>query len=213
MVLECKFCKQKDENQLTVCPRVIRGKVEHIDVCLDCWPVKCADHLKPIVLTALNTGMRKGEILDLTWNQINFKEKLIQVGRGKTMAGEFRIIPMNSDLTGALSRVKKIGTYVFCHPDGQRYGNIRTAFEKAVKRAGIPHIRFHDLRHTFATRYMGKGDILTLKDILGHKTIEMTMRYAHPTLNKKRWCMEVLNEDSDGHLIDTKPKEGKQIFA
>jgi len=164
---------------------------------------ECAEHLKPIVITALNTGMRKEEILSLTWEQVNFKEKLIQVGRGKTIGGDFRIIPMNSDLTGVLNRVKRIGTHVFCHSDGQRYGNIRTAFEKAVKRAGIPHIRFHDLRHTFATRYMGKGDVLTLKDILGHKTIEMTMRYAHPTLNKKRWCMEALNEDHDGHNMVT----------
>lgn len=101
---------------------------------------------------------------------------------------------MNSCLTKVLNCVKNVGAYVFCHDDGCRYGNVRKAFESAVRRSCIAYIRFHDLRHTFATRYMEKGDVLTLKDILGHKTIEMTMRYAHPTLNKKRWCMEVLNE-------------------
>ncbi len=132
--------------------------------------------------------------MSLRWDQVDFKENLIQVGRGKTIGGDFRMIPMNSLLTNVLSCVKNIGAYVFCNAEGNRYGNVRRSFESAVRRSGIDYICFHDLRHTFATRYMERGDILTLKDILGHKTIEMTMRYAHPTLDKKRWCMEALNE-------------------
>jgi len=170
----------------------------------------CGDYLKPIVLTALNTGMRKGEILNLTWDKVDFEKELITIEETKT--GEYRVIPMNSELTNVLKNVKRIGEYVFCRSDGRPYVKMENGFPAAVKRAGIPHIRFHDLRHTFATRYAERGDILTLKEILGHKTIEMTLRYAHATLNRKRKCMEMLNVPSDGHQMDTKPKmEGTGI--
>lgn len=163
----------------------------------------CADYLRLIVLTALNTGMRKEEILSLTWDKVNFEKQLIAVENTKN--GEGRVVPMNLELTNILKNVKRIGEQVFCQPDGRHFASIRNGFEAAVRRAGIPHIRFHDLRHTFATRYMGKGDVVTLKDILGHKTIEMTLRYAHATLDKKRWCLEMLNVTLDGHYSDTKP--------
>ncbi|MCK4437390.1 tyrosine-type recombinase/integrase [bacterium] len=107
-----------------------------------------------------------------------------------------------------MGSVKRVSGEVFCQPDGRRFISIRNGFEAAVKRAGIPHIRFHDLRHTFATRYMGKGDVVTLKDILGHKTIDMTLRYAHATLEKKRWCVDMLNVTLNGHYMDTKAEVG-----
>jgi len=166
----------------------------------------CTEHLKPILLTALNTGMRKEEILSLTWDKIDIGKRLITVENTKN--GEYRVVPMNLELTNALGNVKRRGKEVFSQASGERYTNIRTAFEAAVRRAGIPHIRFHDLRHTFATRYMEKGDVVTLKDILGHKTIEMTLRYAHATLEKKRWCVDMLNVTLDGHYMDTKSQTG-----
>ncbi len=170
----------------------------------------CPEHLRYMVLTALNTGMRKGEILNLTWDKVDLRERLITVDH--TKSGDYRVIPINKDLTNVLKCVKKRGEHVFCRENGEPYGDIKTAFNNAIKRAGIPHIRFHDLRHPFATRYMEKGDVVTLKDILGHKTIEMTMRYAHPTLEKKRWSLDVLNVTLDGHQMDTKAKiEEKQI--
>ena len=103
----------------------------------------CADYLRPIVLTALNTGMRKEEILSLTWDKVDFEKQLITVENTKN--GECRVVPMNLELTNILRRVKRIGAQVFCQPDGRRFVNVRNGFEAAVKRAGIPHIRFHDL--------------------------------------------------------------------
>ena len=87
----------------------------------------CADHLKPIVLTALNTGMRKEEILGLTWDKVDFDKRLITID--KTKNAEYRIIPMNLELTETLKDVKRVGAYIFCQATGERYGNIRDAFE------------------------------------------------------------------------------------
>jgi integrase len=82
---------------------------------------------------------------------------------------------------------------VFYKKDGQRYRSVRTAFELAVKRAHIPHIRFHDLRHTFATRLiMGGVDLFTVQELLRHKSLFMTKRYSHPTPEHKKHAVTVL---------------------
>ncbi len=155
------------------------------------------DNLKPIILTALETGMRKNEILDLKWEQVNLQEKRITVTDTKNK--EFRIIPLSSILLKAFEGLKRTGEHVFAKDDGSRALSFRTAFEKAVKRAGIPHLRFHDLRHTFGSRAVMSGvDIVTVKELMGHKSIEMTMRYSHPTPDHKRMAVELLRTNLFG---------------
>jgi integrase len=124
-----------------------------------------------------------------------------------------RSIPINSILFQAISEYRKRretgrpsagdGTEDACAPRGDylffndRTGkpilDTKTGFQKAVRRAGIPHIRFHDLRHTFATRLVVRGaDLATVSELLGHATIEMTMRYAHPSPDVRRRAVELL---------------------
>ncbi len=165
------------------------------------------DNLKPIILTALETGMRKSEILNLKWKQANLQEKNITVEDTKNK--EFRIIPISSILLKAFEGLKSNGEYVFAKDDGSKILSFRTAFKKAIKRAGIPHLRFHDLRHTFGSRaVMGGVDIVTVKELMGHKSIEMTMRYSHPTPDHKRAAVELLRTDLFGSKNGSFAKEG-----
>jgi len=160
--------------------------------------VECyGDHLKPIVVTALNTGMRLGEILKLKWEEVEFENQIIYVTNTKN--GEQRQIPMNKTLTETLQGIKleKPSPWVFCNPRTHNpYRSVRFCFDKAKREAGIEGFDFHDLRHTFASRLVMRGvDLVTVKELLGHKQVEMTLRYAHLSPKHKRFAVEVVEED------------------
>ncbi|MDD5491202.1 MAG: site-specific integrase [bacterium] len=153
----------------------------------------CSKHLKPIVITALNTGMRKGEILGLKWKDLDFKQDFIYLEHTKN--NELREIPMNKVLKDTLLSIEKnpLSEYVFCDKDGSSFKEVKRSFGTAMKKAGIKDFRFHDLRHTFASHLVMNGiDLLTVKELLGHKSIEMTLRYAHLSPNHKRRAVELL---------------------
>jgi len=150
------------------------------------------DHLKGIIILALNTGMRKGEILNLNWNDIDFNKLFIFIKTSKS--GAARKAPMNDLVVDTLKRIKRESDYVFCSPKTKEHiKDVKTAFKAACVRAKICNLRFHDLRHTAAT-YMVTGgiDLVTVSEILGHADIKMTMRYAHPTPENKRKAVNVL---------------------
>jgi len=102
---------------------------------------------------------------------------------------------MNSLLIQLLQNAKKEGSgYVFMK-NGQPIKSVRTAWEKALKRAGIQNCRFHDLRHTFATYSLYYGaDLVSIRDILGHSDIRMTSRYAHSSDELKKRAVEPLTK-------------------
>ena len=165
-------------------------------------------HLKPVVQCALHTGMRRGEILGLKWDDIDLKQRLIFVRNSKN--GEGREIPVAVELLRELRPLRKTGEYVFSFDGHSRIQSIRTGFENATKRAGISDFTFHDLRHTFASHLVMSGvDLLTVKELLGHKSINMTLRYSHLSPDHKRNAVDLL-KFSDGHYLDTKPRVTKQ---
>jgi integrase len=140
-------------------------------------------HLRPIVTLALHTGMRKGEILGLLWSQVDLDNRTIHIHNAKSSHGERRI-PMNQAVQDLLFNLaqKRKSDFVFpsSRKPGERLGDSKVGFWRAVKLAGIPHIRYHDLRHTFATRLVQAGvDLITVQHLLGHANITMTARYAH----------------------------------
>ncbi len=154
-----------------------------------------AEHLKPIVTVALNTGMRKEEILSLKWKDLDFRNRIIAILDTKN--GESRELPMNDIVYKTLLAVKKLpgSPWVFCKKNGERYGNIRKAFEGARKRAAIVDFRFHDLRHTFASHLIMAGvDLRTVQELLGHKSFEMTLRYAHLSPEHKKAALDTLGK-------------------
>ena len=139
----------------------------------------CADHLRPIVQTALLTGMRREEVLGLRWSQVDMDNRLIMLD--VTKSGERREIPVSASLLTLLTMQAKHarGPWVF-HDHGRRYGSVKKSFATAVSDAGLSDFRFHDLRHTFASNLVMAGvDLRTVQDLLGHKSLAMTMRYAH----------------------------------
>lgn len=147
-------------------------------------------YLKDIVTIALNTAMRKSEILNLKWFNIDFNNNIIELL--ETKSGKSRIIPMNKTVISLLTSLKHVSEHVFTL-NGKKIGDIKKCWASALKRANINNFRFHDLRHTAATRMIEKGvDIITVKEILGHADISTTMRYTHSKLDSKRLAVGVL---------------------
>ena len=162
----------------------------------------CNNTLRPIIITALETGMRRNEILGLRRRDVDLGAGSIRVEETKN--GESRVIPVSSMLYGVLARLGKNGEYIFSQAGGGAVISVRTAFENAVKRAGIPHIRFHDLRHTFGSRAVMSGvDLVTVKELMGHKSINMTMRYSHPTPEHKKMAVERLRTNIFDSKVDS----------
>jgi len=159
-------------------------------------------HLKPILITALNTGMRKNEILTLKWSNIDQDTGVITLEHTNTKTKRTRRIPINSILRKLLleQRLKSGGNdYVFLGPSGnayRRHDSIKGSFERTCKNAGIEGLRFHDLRHTAATRMVEAGaSIVAVSKILGHSDIKMTMRYTHPDTSLKE-AVELLTKSN-----------------
>jgi integrase len=126
-----------------------------------CLLTCCSATLKPLVLTALHTGFRTSELLSLTWADVDFRRHNITVRAAYVKNGESRSVPMNAVLRSTLQACRMTadaaGTPVFRTPQGTPYKNFRTAFERAVAKAGVADFTFHDLRHTFASRLVMDG--------------------------------------------------------
>ncbi|MGH9764927.1 MAG: tyrosine-type recombinase/integrase, partial [Blastocatellia bacterium] len=152
-------------------------------------------HIGPIVLLALHTGMRKGELLRLRRDQVDFHRNEIKVTH--TKSGHDRFVPMNNTVRQELIRLSRIsgGDDLFLNPKtGLTMRDLKTAFNNACREAGIADFRFHDLRHTFGTRAADAGIPLTaIAAIMGHSTITTTMRYAHATDEAKRRAVEAVD--------------------
>ena len=154
------------------------------------------DHLKPMVLLSLNTGMRRGELFDLKWPAVNFDTKTITVRGDTTKTNETRHIPMNAEALSVLESWKKQSSeqqYVFPSQNGGRLDDIKSAWLKLLERAQIAEFRWHDMRHDFASRLVRAGVPLnTVRDLLGHSDIKMTLRYAHLAPGTKAAAVELL---------------------
>ncbi|MBP9853519.1 MAG: site-specific integrase [Candidatus Omnitrophica bacterium] len=158
----------------------------------------CNKHMKSIVILALNTGMRKGEILGLKWRDIDIKRNIITILDTKN--GEKREIYMNEQVKTALIRTPKHpdSQFIFCKEDGKPRQDIRKSFFTALRKSGIKEFRFHDLRHTFASQLVMSGtDINTVRELLGHKDIRMTLRYSHLSPSYKQRAIDILGRKMD----------------
>lgn len=143
-------------------------------------------YLYDVVLLALSTGMRKGEIMGLTWDAVDFQRRMITLEHTKN--GERRGVPLVGPVYNALlerSRIRRIDS-PFVFPAPFRYGqepkpiDIQNAWRVAMKRAELKDFRFHDLRHSAASYLaMNGASLAEIAAVLGHKTLAMVQRYAH----------------------------------
>lgn len=171
--------------------------------------------LKPIILIAVYTGLRRGEILRLRWADIDFDNGVLIVRQAKTAAGQGRRVNINSRLRETLLalRHESKSEWLFPSPgrfqlqaDSERHlADVKKAFHRAVKLAGIAHITFHQLRHTFCTRLADTGVPLhVIQDLAGHASIVMTRRYTHPGNKLKQKAVELLLADQNQTETATK---------
>jgi integrase len=152
-----------------------------------------APHLKLMVTAALDTGMRRGEITNQRWEDIDFPRKLLSVTRSKTPEGEAREIPLSDRLYRLLSANRKSEGIVIAY-QGEPVRIIKRAWGGALKRAGVRHVRFHDLRHTFNTRLMESGVLQEVRmALMGHSTGKSVhATYTHIELPVKREAIRKL---------------------
>ena len=157
------------------------------------------DYLAPLVTLALNTGMRRGELFNLAWADINLNGRVLTVAGKTAKSGTTRHIPLNDDAFAALTAWRNQSNnleLVFPSPvSGGRLDNIKKSWTGLLELAGIKGFRFHDLRHSFASKLVMRGiDLYTVKELLGHSTIVMTQRYAHLSPDHKAAAVAVLNQ-------------------
>lgn len=140
----------------------------------------CPEHIPELDL-ALHTGMRLGEMYSLTWENVNTSRKVLTIPRSKN--GETRHVPLNATAVSALTELRKRsdGTgSVVRNLDGDALAGPRYWFEPALPKAKVRRFSWHCLRHTFASRLVMAGvDLRTVQELMGHKSIEMTVRYSH----------------------------------
>ncbi|EIJ43997.1 site-specific recombinase XerD [Beggiatoa alba B18LD] len=139
---------------------------------------KTTQYLYPIILIALTTGMRKGEIINLRWTDIDFTNRLVILHTTKN--GDMRVINLSPTILEQLKELPKLSPYVFTGKTGHPYFLASSVWKNLLKQANIENFRFHDLRHTAASYLAMNGEnAITIAEILGHKTLAMVQRYSH----------------------------------
>ena len=171
----------------------------------------CDASLRPIVLTALHTGMRKGELLGLTWDLVDMTHGFIRLKQTKN--GKARALPFNETLWSLFNRLRtrQDVSWVFHDAGGNRWNDIRHPFDAACVTAGLTDFHVHDLRHTFASWLMMRGvPLATVSNLLGHTSPTMTLRYAHLSPKHLTSAVRVLDPQTDSSLdsyLTIQPKQ------
>lgn len=154
------------------------------------------DHIKPIVLLALHTGLRRGELLGLEWSSVNFITETLIVTARTAKTAKTRHVHLNGIALGLLKEWRKQSQedgVVFPGKNGQKMGSLKTAWTGLMKRANIEDFRLHDCRHDFASKLVMRGvDLYMVKELLGHSSITMTERYAHLAPGQKAKAVALL---------------------
>jgi integrase len=175
------------------------------------------ERFKPLLVMALHTGMRRGEILKLKWTDVDFPNRIITVQEAKS--GKKRMISMDDTLTETLhklpSRFKK--GLVFPtnrkneegeHDANKELTDTNKTFTRLTEKVKLEDLRFHDLRHTFASHLVMNGvDLRAVQELLGHASINMTMRYSHLAPAHKTKAVKILDS---AYLLPT-PKAANEV--
>ena len=167
----------------------------------DLSTVAFADYLQPMVLLTFNTGLRRGEVLQLRWADVDLPQRKLIVRGDNAKSGKTRHIPLNNEALTTLQQWRsdsRSTEWVFAGHDGERMQAVKTSWTGVLRSAAIIDFRWHDLRHHFASRLVMNGvDLNTVRELLGHSDLAMTLRYAHLSPEHKADAVAKLC-DSDG---------------
>lgn len=174
-------------------------KQRNIESMTDLNSVTFCDHLKPMVLLSMNTGLRRGELFSLRWKNIDFELKQITVTGTNSKSRKTRHIPLNNEAFITLlcwhSQLESKSQFVFSSIEGQPFKDIKKSWAALLLSAKIKDFRWHDLRHHFASKLAMAGvDLNTIRDLLGHSSYEMTLRYAHLSSGHKADAVSALDK-------------------
>jgi integrase len=162
----------------------------------DLRQVTFADYMRPMIILSLNTGMRQGEIFSLRWENVNFEHTMLTIEGAYAKSGRTRHIPLNTEALQVLKSWRdqsESPELVFANKDGQRFNNVNKAWRGILITAKITNFRWHDMRHHFASRLvMATVDLNTVRELLGHSDMSMTLRYAHLAPEHKASAVEKL---------------------
>lgn len=188
----------------------------------------CTEKLtRVVVLVALKTGMRWGEIISLKWKQtpysnyVDFEKNVIVIHESMTKTQRSRHIPLISVVRWTLEAMERVpgNDNIFLNPKTAKpFGSFKRSFHASLKRAGIVDFRFHDLRHTFASQLVRNGvDLYTVQRILGHTTPQMTQRYAHLGEDQMRAAIQKIDIQPTPLLYNSiskaAPEENSTVLA
>lgn len=157
------------------------------------------DYLTPMVLLSLMTGIRQNELLSLQWESVNLDGKVLTVVGDVAKSSQTRHIPLNREALSVLEKWQKQSGrktgLVFMNDEGRAFGDAPSSWERVRDAAGIKGFRWHDLRHTFASWLVMAGvDLNTVRELLGHSDIKVTLRYAHLAPEHKAKAVAALDD-------------------
>lgn len=190
------IAKREDERRRLRLSGNAWAKARNREVRHEWTPDEFTDHLAPLVLLAINTGLRRGELFGLTWETVDIPRSQLRVAAATAKSRRTRHVPLNSEALDVLQRLKKHSTgvgLVFRGTDGERMTHINRSWASLVKAAKLEDFHFHDCRHHFASRLVMSGaDLYVVKELLGHSDFAMTQRYAHLSPEHKAAAVEKL---------------------
>jgi integrase len=179
-----------------------------------------APEWRTFIITALKTGLRVGELLALKWEDVDLVAGQLVVRRtlwhgqeGPPKGGRNRKVPLSNEAVAVLKAHRHLkGAYVFCEADGRRltHSRVKDVVPSACRKAQLAkRLTTHGLRHTFASHLVMRGvSLIAVKELLGHESIEMTLRYSHLSPDVKRDAVKLLDAptpSANGNLTATEP--------
>ena len=170
--------------------------------------------LKKAIRFAIHTGMRRGEMLGLKWSDINPQTKTILIPGTRAKGKRERVIPLNPvawEILQSLPRPMNRESLVFSNSKGRFWDRLRTEWEKVRKAAGLDDVRWHDLRHTYASRLVMSGnDLAVIRELLGHQDFKTTLRYAHLSPERLHQAVATLVRPVQNLQFSCNPESAKK---